>query len=134
MDLRAVSGRAYSTQRPDWYLAWRCSRCLSSSLFLEPDAEEAKARGKILRSTPGPSVRCVREAAPRLFYARAARHCPVLQRDGIAVRERTFRGYYCRRCGVAVCICSECDVGHIYCNGTCAQEQRRFSVRAAGDR
>jgi hypothetical protein len=28
---------------------------------------------------PGPSVRCVREAAPRLFYARAARHCPVLQ-------------------------------------------------------
>src|SRR6266704_6326243 len=84
---------------------------LSSSLFLAPDAEEAKARGSDFAVSPGPSVRCVREAAPRLFYARAARHCPVLEEDGIAVRERTFRGYYCRRCGVAVCICSECDVG-----------------------
>src|SRR5260370_22754706 len=111
MDLRAVSGRAYSTQRPDWYLAWRCSRCLSSSLFLESDAEEAKARGKILRSTPGPSVRCVREAAPRLFYARAARHCTVLGEDRIAVPDRTCRRYECRRCGIAVCIWSECDAG-----------------------
>ena len=50
------------------------------------------------------------------------------------VRERTFRGYECRRCGVAVCICSECDAGHGYCNGSCAQEQRRLDMRAAGVR
>jgi putative transposase len=47
----------------------------------------------------------VREAAPRLFYARAARHCPVLEEDGIAVREKMFRRYDFRRCGIAVCNC-----------------------------
>ena len=30
--------------------------------------------GQDFAVNPGPSVRCVREAAPRLFYARAARH------------------------------------------------------------
>lgn len=50
------------------------------------------------------------------------------------MRERTLRRYDCRRCGKAVCICSECDAGHVYCNGACAQEQRRLDMRAAGDR
>ena len=48
--------------------------------------------------------------------------------------ERTFRGYSCRRCGIAVSICSGCDAGQVYCNGECAQEQRRLSMRAAGAR
>ena len=50
------------------------------------------------------------------------------------MRERTFRRYDCRRCGIAVCICNECDAGHVYCNGSCAQAQRRLNMRAAGDR
>ena len=46
----------------------------------------------------------------------------------------TYRLYHCRRCGMQVCICAQCDCGNLYCPGQCAELARRESVRRAGAR
>jgi hypothetical protein len=52
----------------------------------------------------------------------------------VKVREESYRLYGCRRCGVAVSICNQCDHGNIFCAGDCAVESRRESHRRAGAR
>jgi hypothetical protein len=50
------------------------------------------------------------------------------------VAEPVCRVYCCRRCGIAVCVCPECDDGQVFCAGECAISARRESVRRAGAR
>lgn len=52
----------------------------------------------------------------------------------IRVREESYRRYHCRRCGIAVSICNQCDHGNLYCAGECAVRQRHESRRRAGAR
>jgi hypothetical protein len=53
---------------------------------------------------------------------------------GLLKEPATYRLYHCRRCGMQVCICAQCDCGNIYCPGECTQLARRESVRRAGAR
>ena len=48
--------------------------------------------------------------------------------------ENTARLFNCARCPCQVMICSRCDRGNIYCHPRCAQQARRESLRAAGQR
>jgi hypothetical protein len=50
------------------------------------------------------------------------------------VAEPAYRVYCCRRCGIAVWVCPDCDCGQVYCAGECASSARRESVRRAGAR
>jgi hypothetical protein len=53
---------------------------------------------------------------------------------GPATVEAPARLFVCARCRAQVLICSCCDRGQIYCAKGCAEEVRRQSVRAAGER
>ena len=53
---------------------------------------------------------------------------------GLLEEPATYRLYHCRRCGMQVCICAQCDCGNLYCPGECAELARRESVRRAGAR
>ena len=53
---------------------------------------------------------------------------------GLLEEPATYRLYHCRRCGMQVCICAQCDCGNLYCPGQCAELARRESVRRAGAR
>jgi len=53
---------------------------------------------------------------------------------GLLAEPATYRLYHCRRCGMQVCICAQCDCGNLYCPGECAALARRESVRRAGAR
>ena len=53
---------------------------------------------------------------------------------GLLEEPGTYRLYHCRRCGMQVCICAQCDCGNLYCPGDCPQQARRESVRRAGAR
>jgi hypothetical protein len=53
---------------------------------------------------------------------------------GLLEEPATYRLYHCRRCGMQVCICAQCDCGNLYCPGPCAELARRESVRRAGAR
>ncbi|MGH8291743.1 MAG: hypothetical protein ACREV7_22705 [Steroidobacteraceae bacterium] len=53
---------------------------------------------------------------------------------GLLEEPATYRLYHCRRCGMQVCICAQCDCGNLYCPGECAERARRESVRRAGAR
>ena len=53
---------------------------------------------------------------------------------GLLEEPATYRLYHCRRCGLQVCICAQCDCGNIYCPGECAELARQESVRRAGAR
>ena len=53
---------------------------------------------------------------------------------GLLEEPATYRLYHCRRCGMQVCICAQCDCGNLYCPGECAKLARRESVRRAGAR
>jgi hypothetical protein len=46
----------------------------------------------------------------------------------------TARFFLCAGCRVQVFVCRRCDRGQIYCAGTCAQDARQQSQRAAGRR
>jgi len=48
--------------------------------------------------------------------------------------EWLVRMYDCRRCGVCVRVCSDCDRGQVFCAAECAKLSRRESVRRAGAR
>ena len=48
--------------------------------------------------------------------------------------KKTARLYSCVRCHCQVVLCSDCDHGNIYCGTACAQQARRESLRAAGQR
>ncbi len=48
--------------------------------------------------------------------------------------KKTARFYSCVRCYCQVVLCSDCDHGNIYCGTGCAQQARRESLRAAGQR
>lgn len=48
--------------------------------------------------------------------------------------EPICRVYCCRRCGIAVWVCPDCDCGQVYCAGECSNRSRRESVRRAGAR
>ena len=50
------------------------------------------------------------------------------------LEEPTYRLYQCRRCGVQVQICSQCDHGNIYCAGECSRLARRECMGRAGAR
>ena len=50
------------------------------------------------------------------------------------LEEPTYRLYHCRRCGVQVQICPQCDDGNIYCAGECSQMARREGMQRAGGR
>jgi hypothetical protein len=54
--------------------------------------------------------------------------------DKSAPAEASARLFPCVRCRALVLICSCCDRGQIYCANGCAEEVRRQSVRAAGER
>ena len=47
------------------------------------------------------------------------------------VDEVSCRMFLCSRCRSQVFVCRQCDRGHIYCIGTCAQEARRDNQRKA---
>ena len=51
-----------------------------------------------------------------------------------AVAEPVYRVYCCRRCGIVVWVCRECDHGQVFCAGECSRSARRESVRRAGAR
>lgn len=53
---------------------------------------------------------------------------------GLLEKPETYRLYHCRRCGMQVCICAQCDCGNVYCPGECAELARRECVRRAGAR
>jgi hypothetical protein len=50
------------------------------------------------------------------------------------VAEPVCRVYCCRRCGIAVWVCPECDHGQVFCARECSSSARRESVRRAGAR
>lgn len=53
---------------------------------------------------------------------------------GLLEEPTTYRLYHCRRCGMQVCICAQCDCGNVYCPGECTHLARLESVRRAGAR
>jgi hypothetical protein len=48
--------------------------------------------------------------------------------------EPTARLFNCARCRRQVMLCSHCDRGNLYCGRGCAQQARRESLSAAGQR
>ena len=38
---------------------------------------------------------------------------------GLLEEPATYRRYHCRRCGMQVCICPQCDCGNVCCPGEC---------------
>ena len=90
-----------------------------------------------MASDPGPSVRSAvgGSFASPLCLAVAALSSAVGEGVlGLLEEPATYRLYHCRRCGMQVCICAQCDCGNLYCPGECAELARRESVRRAGAR
>jgi hypothetical protein len=54
--------------------------------------------------------------------------------DDAEEADATARLFLCARCRAQVLICSCCDRGNIYCGEGCAEEIRRSTQRAAGQR
>jgi hypothetical protein len=65
-------------------------------------------------------------------YLTGRRFRPRPELDGTDANQARF--FLCARCRTQVLICSNCDRGHIYCTGGCAQIARREQLRAAGQR
>ena len=60
--------------------------------------------------------------------------CPARCGRRERVAEPICRVYCCRRCGVVVWVCPDCDHGQVFCAGECSSSSRRESLRRAGAR